>query len=319
MAVNTENITNASDTLARRRQVNTTILMRRQQEVYALAPEIEELGYQMTGLGVDYTMARLAKNEEKAAEKKSEMVAIQQKRKDMLVQPGFAEDYLDPIYSCSECKDKGFVNGKICSCLKQEIIKQRQNMLTALSPAPECTFEQFSLDKYPNVTDKNGINPREQMTEIFSYCRQYANGFHKNRKSILMLGYSGLGKTHLSCAIADVCLKKGFVVMYASSQSLFEQIERNRHNVQDILNDIIGCDLFILDDLGTEYLTPYGQSILYNIINTRIINNNPCIFTSNLVDDKDILRKYGEKITSRLLGACQTLEFVGEDLRRRDK
>ena len=319
MATNTENITSASDTLARRRQINSTIMMRRQQEVFSLAPEIEELGYQMTGLGVDYAMAKIAKNEEKATEKKAEMVAVQQKRKDLLVQLGFAEDYLEPVYTCSICKDKGFVGGKICNCLKQEIIKQRQNMLTALSPAPHTTFEQFSLDKYPNVTGRDGINPREQMSGILSYCRQYAEGFHKNRPSILMLGYSGLGKTHLSCAIADVCIRKGFVVMYASSQSMFEQIERNRHNVQDILNDIIGCDLFILDDLGTEYLTPYGQSILYNIINTRIINNTPCIFTSNLVDDRDILRKYGEKITSRLLGACQTLEFVGEDLRLKNR
>ena len=315
MAINTENISNANDTLARRRQVNATIQMRRQEEVYSRIPEIEDMGYQLTGLGVDYTMANLAKKPEKAAEIKQQMLAVDQQRKDLLVKNGFAENYHDPVYTCPLCKDKGFANGKICNCLKQEIIKQRQNMLTALSPAPECTFEQFSLDKYANTTDKNGINPREQMSGIYNFCRQYAEGFHKNRKSVLMLGYSGLGKTHLSCAIANVCVNNGFVVMYASSQSLFEQIERNRHNVQDMLNDIIGCDLFILDDLGTEYLTPYGQSILYNIINTRIINNNPCIFTSNLVDDKDILRKYGEKITSRLLGGCQTLEFVGEDIR----
>lgn len=319
MAINTENISNANDTLARRRQTNSAILMRRQEEVYSIVPEIEDLGYEMTGLGVDFTMAKLAKNDEKAAEYKAKMLETEQKRKNLLTQHGFAEDYLDPVYTCSICKDKGFVNGKICSCLKQEIIKQRQNMLTALSPAPSCTFEQFSLDKYPDMTDKNGINPRRQMSDILSYCQKYAGSFHKNRTSILMLGYSGLGKTHLSCAIADVCLKKGFVVMYASSQSLFEQIERSRHDVQDILNDIISCDLFILDDLGTEYLTSYGQSILYNIINTRIINNNPCIFTSNLVDERDIRRKYGEKISSRLLGACQTLEFVGEDVRLKNK
>lgn len=319
MAINTENISNANDTLARRRQINATIQMRREQEVYSRVPEIEDLGYELTALGVDYTMANLAKKPEKAAEIKQQMLAVQNKKKQLLVENGFAENWLDPVYTCSICKDKGFVDGKICNCLKQEIIKQRQNMLTALSPAPNCTFEQFSLDRYSAETDKNGINPREQMQEIYSFCRQYAQGFHKNRKSVLMLGYSGLGKTHLSCSIADVCVKNGFVVMYASSQSLFEQIERNRHNVQDMLNDILGCDLFILDDLGTEYLTPYGQSILYNIINTRLINNNPCIFTSNLVDDKDILRKYGEKITSRLLGGYHTLEFVGEDLRLKNE
>ena len=130
-----------------------------------------------------------------------------------------------------------------------------------------------------------------------------------------MLGSSGLGKTHLSCAIADECLKKGFVVMYASSQSLFEQIEQNKHNVHGILNDIMSCDLFILDDLGTEYLTYYGQSILYNIINTRMINGSPCIYTSNLTSDKDLQKKYGEKIASRLMGNCDRLYFYGKDIR----
>ncbi|MBQ7815979.1 MAG: ATP-binding protein [Oscillospiraceae bacterium] len=319
MAVNTENISNANDTLARRRQANTSLMMRRQQEVYAKVPRIEDIGYEITSLGVDFTMAKLAKNEEQAARIKQQMYLLEKTRKDLLVQNGFAADYLNPVYTCHKCKDKGFVDGKICSCLKQEIVKQRQNMLTALSPVPKTTFEQFSLDYYSEQPDEFGLTPREQMAEIFDYCKEYAYDFHKERQSILMLGRSGLGKTHLSCAIADVCIKNGFVVMYASSQSLFEQIEKDRHDVQGMLDDIIGCDLFILDDLGTEYLTPYGQSVLYNIINTRFLNNTPCIFTSNLVEEDDLYRKYGEKITSRLLGNCDVMEFFGEDIRLKDK
>ena len=315
MAVTTDNISLANDTLARRRQRNSSTLMRRQQEVFSLVPEIEEIGFEITSLGASYTMANLTKNADKAAELKAKMEALHQKRKDLLVQNGFSPDYLDPIYSCSECQDKGFVKGKICSCLKQEIIKQRQNMLTALSPAPKTTFEDFSLDYYPDKTDADGDNPREIMGSILTYCRKYAEKFSKDRKSVLMLGSSGLGKTHLSCAIADECLKKGFVVMYASSQSLFEQIEQNKHNVHHMLNDIMNCDLFIRDDLGTEYLTYYGQSILYNIINTRMINGTPCIYTSNLTSEKDFLKKYGEKITSRLMGSCDTLVFAGNDIR----
>ena len=315
MATSTENISLANDTLARRRQKNSTAMMRRQQEVFALVPEIEDLGYEITSLGAKYTMANLTKNADKAAELKTEMKRLHQQQKTLLVQNGFAENYLEPIYTCSQCQDKGFVKGKICTCLKQEIVKQRQNMLTALSPAPDTDFESFSLSHYPDVTDENGDNPREIMGHIYNYCRKYAEKFSKDRKSVLMLGSSGLGKTHLSCAIAKECLKKGFVVMYASSQSLFEQIEQNKHNVNNMLNDIMGCDLFILDDLGTEYLTYYGQSILYNIINTRMINGSPCIYTSNLTSEKDFLKKYGEKITSRLMGSCHTLVFAGSDIR----
>ena len=115
MAINTENVANANDTLARRRQINTTIQLRRQEEVYSRVPEIEDLGYQMTSLGVDFTMAKLAKQEEKAAEIKRQMVALQDKRRQLLVQNGFDENWLEAIYTCALCKDKGFVDGKICS------------------------------------------------------------------------------------------------------------------------------------------------------------------------------------------------------------
>ena len=319
MATNTQTVSNANDTLARRRQANGTLLMRRQQEVYAKLPQIEDMGYEITALGVDFTMAKLAKNEEGAAKIKQQMLDLEQQKKDLLIENGFSADYLDPIYTCAICRDKGFVNGKICSCLKQEIVKQRQNMLTSLSPAPQTTFEQFSLEYYPDTTDEHGINPRRQMQQILTYCQKYAEGFSRSRRSILMLGTSGLGKTHLSCAIADECVKKGFVVMYASSQSMFEQFENNRYDTQNILNDIIGCDLFILDDLGTEYMTAHGLSILYNIINTRMLNGAPCIFSTNLTSQKALTAKYGEKIVSRLLGSCDTLFFVGEDIRFKRK
>ncbi len=319
MAVNTQTVSNANDTLARRRQANSALLMRRQKEVYSLLPQIEDMGYQITSLGAEFTMAKLAKNEEQANKLKQQMIDIQQNIRQLLVDNGFDADYLQPVYTCDICNDKGFVDGRICSCLKQEIIKQRQNMLTALSPAPQTTFEQFSLDYYPDEERENGVNPRSQMAQIFAYCKKYADNFSRSRRSILMLGSSGLGKTHLSCAIADVCLKKGFVVMYASSQSLFEQIESNRFETQDILNDILSCDLFILDDLGTEYLTPHGLSVLYNIVNTRMLSGAPCIFSTNLTSQKALTGKYGEKIVSRLLGSCDALYFVGDDVRFKKK
>lgn len=319
MALNTETISGANDTLSKRRQINTSKMLKRQKEVYSIIPEIEDIGYEITATGASYTMAKLAKNEEQAQILKKQMEDLQLKRNNLLVENNFATDYLDPIYSCNICKDKGFVNGKICNCLQQEIIKQRQNMLTGLSPAPKTTFEQFSLDFYPDITDEKGSNPHQQMKQIFAYCQSYAKNFSRKRKSVFMCGNSGLGKTHLSCAIANVCVNNGFIVMYASSQSLFNQIETNKQDVQNILNDIINCDLFILDDLGTEYLTPYGLSVLYNIINTRMINSTPCIFSTNLTSQKSLTAKYGEKITSRLIGSCDTLYFIGEDIRFKKK
>ena len=82
-----------------------------------------------------------------------------------------------------------------------------------------------------------------------------------------------------------------------------------------MISDILNCDLFILDDLGAESMTSYSLSVLYNIVNTRMINKKPCIYTSNITSQAALQKRYGEKISSRLLGSCDRLIFVGDDIR----
>ncbi|MEG2928479.1 MAG: ATP-binding protein [Oscillospiraceae bacterium] len=315
MIVSPTSVTGATDTLNKRRQITAVQLMKRQQQVYKLVPEIEEIGFEITSLGASYAMANLAKQTEKALEIKTEMKALETRKKQLLKEHLFDENYLDQVYFCDLCHDKGFIDGKVCVCMQQEIAKQRQNSLSYLSPAPDTSFEEFSLKYYPDVTDEDGTNPRRQMSQVLGYCKNFAQGFSRNIKSVLMCGTSGLGKTHLSCAIAKECMAKGFIVMYASSQSLFNQIDKLRPNDNGIVNDILACDLFILDDLGTEYMTPYCLSVLYNIINSRMIKGLPCIYSTNLTNQKALTAKYGDKITSRLIGSCDTLYFLGNDIR----
>lgn len=315
MIVSPTTVNGANDTLSKRRQISATQLMQRQRQVYLLFPEIEEIGYEITALGASFAMANLAKQPDKAAEIKMQMQELEASKKALLKENSFDENFLEPIHFCKICKDKGFVDGKVCACMQQEIAKQRQNSLSYLSPAPDTCFEDFSLDFYPSTADENGTMPREQMGNILNYCKDFAEGFSRHKKSVLMCGTSGLGKTHLSCAIAKECMAKGFIVMYASSQSLFNQIEKLRPNDNGIINDILACDLFILDDLGTEYMTPYCLSVLYNIINSRMIKGLPCIYSSNLTSQKALTVKYGEKIVSRLAGSCDTLYFLGNDIR----
>lgn len=315
MIVSPTSITGATDTLNKRRQINATQLIKRQREVFTALPQIEEIGYEISSLGASYAIANLAKQPEKANEIKEQMKSLEAKQKEILKENGFSENYLDQAYFCEKCKDKGFINGKVCVCMQQEIARQRQNSLSYLSPAPDTCFDDFSLNYYPDITDENGENPRCQMEQVLGYCKAFAAGFSRNKKSVLMCGTSGLGKTHLSCAIARVCMEKGFIVMYASSQSLFNQIDKLRPNDNGIVNDILACDLFILDDLGTEYMTPYCLSVLYNIINSRMIKGLPCIFSSNLASQKSLTAKYGEKIVSRLYGSCDILYFLGNDIR----
>ena len=78
---------------------------------------------------------------------------------------------------------------------------------------------------------------------------------------------------------------------------------------------ILDCDLFILDDLGTELTTSFTQSALYNIVNSRLTAGRKTIISTNL-SEEETARRYLPQTVSRLGGEYVVLDFVGRDVRR---
>ncbi|MBQ5885131.1 MAG: ATP-binding protein [Clostridia bacterium] len=133
----------------------------------------------------------------------------------------------------------------------------------------------------------------------------------------MFLGRTGLGKTHLSLSIANVAIDKGFGVIYGSSQNFFNQIQDEAFGRKqgDTLNALLDCDLLILDDFGTEFMSTYISSAIYNIINSRILRSLPTIISTNL-SLSEINSQYGERIMSRILGNYVIKQFTGKDIRQ---
>ena len=77
----------------------------------------------------------------------------------------------------------------------------------------------------------------------------------------------------------------------------------------------LGCDLMILDDLGTEMITAYSTSALYTLINTRLTRKKATIISTNC-SNEELQKKYTPQILSRIEGEYQTLPFVGQDIRQ---
>ena len=78
---------------------------------------------------------------------------------------------------------------------------------------------------------------------------------------------------------------------------------------------VLGCDLLILDDLGTEMTTAFVQSALYQIVNTRLLEKRPTILSTHLKVEA-LHSRYSPQIASRIEGEYQILPFFGEDIRR---
>ena len=82
-----------------------------------------------------------------------------------------------------------------------------------------------------------------------------------------------------------------------------------------VIKYINSVDLLIIDDLGTEFITQFTAAALFDLINTRLINNKSTVISTNL--DFDSMEKlYSSRFTSRILGDFKIMIITGGDLRK---
>ncbi len=308
--------------LAERRQKARVAAQHRWEEIALDIPEIASLKAELNQTSVRLSkiiLSRSANVAQALEQLRDSNLAAQAQIRELLTAHGYPRDYLEVKYTCPICGDTGYVDHQKCSCLIQLTKMLGAEQLNAISPLNLSTFESFRLDYYPDTPDENGIVPRRQMERVLQFCSKYAAGFHPKSQSLFMIGNTGLGKTHLSLAIARGVLEKGYSVIYGSAQDLFRNIEKEHfgreNESKDSLETILSCDLLILDDLGAEFDSNYYTSCLYNIVNSRIGAEKPTIITTNL-SAAQLQNKYSDRIVSRLFTMYQLLRFAGKDIRQ---
>ncbi len=294
---------------------------RRRDDFYAACPRAAEIERLLSHTAVQAAKAVLGSGNsgEILAKLKENNLALQEERRQLLASAGLPEDYLQPHYQCPKCEDTGYIDGMMCSCLKELLRKEAYRRLNDSTPLSLCTFDSFSLSYYPDTSDSpDRPSPRAQIGKILSYCRRYAANFSPDSPSLLMQGGTGLGKTHLSLSIANEAIERGFGVIYGSTQNLASSLEKERfrRDSDDETNQmLLSCDLLILDDLGTEFSTSFIDAAIYNIVNTRLMSKRPTIISTNL-SLREMETRYTERFVSRIIGSYIRLFFYGSDVRQ---
>ena len=248
---------------------------------------------------------------------KEENLALQREREWLLEANDLDESALEPTVICPKCGGSGYMGAVMCECLQELCRQEQKKELSSLLGGRE-TFDAFRLDYYSPEPDPNfGVSPRQLMQITFNHCRRYAKDFSRKSPSLLFTGGPGLGKTFLSACIARTVADSGFSVVYDTAGKLFSDFEAVKFSGdRSILTEkYTQCDLLIIDDLGTELTTQFTQSVLYQVINTRLMEDKPVIVSTNL-NDEGLRQRYSPAIVSRLLGAYQTCHFIGSDIRR---
>ena len=292
--------TQAENELNRRRTTAQDNAQRRLENFYAVCPEAEDVRRRIASTASRAAMAvlRSGNARETMEALKNENLSLQKQFADLLAAHGLTRADIEPQYTCKRCEDTGYVDGRICSCYRSLLKQIAYENLNRISPLTLSSFEDFSLLYYSDVSVNGERSDREQMRNIYDFCRRYADNFKKDSGNLFFTGATGLGKTHLSL-----------------ERERFTRTEESGGDTLDLLND---CDLLIIDDLGMEISSSYITATIYNVIDTRITLKKPTIISTNL-SMQELEKRYNERFTSRIIGFYDRLIFRGKDIRMKKK
>ena len=286
----------------------------RKAEVHARIPEIAKIDAQLSYAGISVFHAALDKNQALLDQISAENKALNQRRGELLIAAGYPADYTEVKYECEKCGDTGVVDYRMCSCMKEKLIMAGLESSGMSALIESQTFDNFDLSFYKGEA-------LTRMKTILDIAKNYAESFEADKSgSIIMMGNTGLGKTHLSSAMGGVIIKKGNDVYYTGAVDMLSDFESDRFSYDRsgessaALDKYFTCDLLIVDDLGTELINQFTTSCLYNIINTRLVKKKATIINTNFSRD-DLRKKYQDRITSRIFGEYTVLPFLGTDIR----
>ncbi|MDR0904262.1 MAG: ATP-binding protein [Ruminococcus sp.] len=309
--------------LVRRKDTAETAQTTRFNEVAARSPELLQIDKIMKSHILNLTKLMFQKGDDLSV--KLEKIKAEHKhgseiKQRILTENGYPDDYLNIKYCCEKCSDSGFIDGLRCECFLRLINKYAAEELNRSANLPDCDFEHFSTSFYSGKTE-TGLSINTIMENNYKAALKYADEFSENSDSLLIYGKTGLGKTHISLAIAKRVIERGYSAAYNSIINLLGEINREKFQraddpTADTERDVINVDLLVIDDLGSEHNTPYTESILYNIINTRMNLKKPTIINCNLDDFEDLRDRYNDRIISRIAAFYKRMRFVGNDIRQ---
>ncbi len=293
---------------------NRRLLEQRRQEVYRKADSYRALEDSIAGISVSQGKKLLEGDSHALDDLRDTLSTLRDMKKQLLLGAGFSADYLEPIYTCPDCRDTGYLeNREKCHCFKQKLITllyDQSNLKEMLAHENFSTLSDVYYQGEDLVRFQNAVKT----------CRNFASNFKKDYHNLLLYGTVGTGKSFLSGCIAKELLDAGHSVIYFSAAALFDLLstisfEHNRK--QELTNryqDLYNCDLLIIDDLGTEMATSFLASQLFSCLNERVLHKKSTLISTNL-SLEELRDRYSERVFSRLTQSFTMCKLTGPDIR----
>jgi len=173
------------------------------------------------------------------------------------------------------------------------------------------------LEDFDPAWLKGGLTA-SQLAELSSLA------FIERKENLVLMGPSGLGKTHLMLALAHKACLNGFTVWYTSCIDLMENLTnaREQGRLKRRLTWLRKPHLILVDEVGYENLTKEQANLFFQMVNTRyeqgsmiITTNKPFGRWAEILDDEAI----ATATIDRLLHHAHVLSLKGDSYRMKDR
>lgn len=303
---------------------NRHLTQERLEKAYIKIPELKSINKSIASLSVEAARKKLEDDTLGYNLLKEKIKDCRKEKIRLISNAGFPADYFEPIYTCPNCKDTGYINGEKCSCFKQEIINVVYSQSNIKEILKRENFSTFSYEYYSDneINPATGLSALDTIEHAVSKSKEFIEDFDNKPKNLLFYGDTGVGKTFLSNCIAKELLEKGYSVIYFTAFQLFDILSKGVFDRDaDAIaahQNIFDCDLLIIDDLGTEVSNSFTTSQLFLCVNERILRQKSTIISTNL-DLIELKNDYSERTASRISSNYTVLKLFGDDIRFQKK
>lgn len=241
------------------------------------------------------------------------------------------DEYITEDYQvmCKKCNTRRFyqhndfiVYGR-CECMIEEARRKEQEFKEL--EAKRIKMERLKKlkgasllgERYKNARFENlDLNRPADFLKAVERCKTYCQKWDDIKRlgqGIYLYGDVGTGKSLLTACIGNTLLDKLVPVLFTNFFEIAKEIKRtwsfsNNDTESDFIDRLTNVDLLIIDDIGTEIVVKNGektwlQDKIYDVINSRYVNQMPTIFSSNeslteLVEKCGLMKKTVDRIAS---------------------
>ena len=185
-------------------------------------------------------------------------------------------------------------------------------------------FENRTLDKFSTLLYSYGEN-RDKAQKAYDIVVKYIKDY-----SMIVAQYGGgglyfyskergTGKTYLSTILGNELSRQGRRVRWYSMVNLLQEIKAgydrdSSTSSAEIINLCRNCEVLVLDDIGVEKQSAWVNETVYTILDYRMSQCKPTIFTSN---HRPHELAYDDRIIDRISRMTELVEMPEESVRKK--